>query len=137
MPTDVIRGNLLRSAARDISDLLSQLEPRADELATLAIEKLKQRGEFEAKNLRETLERQRTRVREELSKHEDNLSQLTFEFGEDEKRQLDADIRSWRPRLAQFEVDLESEPKRICEFYEVRARRVEPVGLVYLWPETN
>ena len=22
-------------------------------------------------------------------------------------------------------------------FYEVRAKRVEPVGLVYLWPETN
>ncbi len=29
------------------------------------------------------------------------------------------------------------EPQRIREFYEVRAKRVEPVGLVYLWPETN
>jgi hypothetical protein len=40
-------------------------------------------------------------------------------------------------RLEQFERDLEHEPQRIRDFYEVRARRVEPVGLVYLWPETN
>jgi hypothetical protein len=46
-------------------------------------------------------------------------------------------MRSWRSRLDQFQRDLESEPKRIRTFYEVRAKRVEPVGLVYLWPETN
>jgi hypothetical protein len=40
-------------------------------------------------------------------------------------------------RLKQFDHDLMTEPDRIKEFYEVRARRVEPVGLVYLWPETN
>ncbi len=37
----------------------------------------------------------------------------------------------------EFDLDLEREPQRIREFYEVRAPRVEPVGLVYLWPETN
>ena len=31
----------------------------------------------------------------------------------------------------------EREPQRVREFYEVRAKRIEPVGLVYLWPETN
>ncbi len=46
-------------------------------------------------------------------------------------------MRSWADRLGQFERDLEDEPARIADFYEVRARRVEPVGLVYLWPETN
>jgi len=46
-------------------------------------------------------------------------------------------MRAWRTRLEQFDHDLEREPQRIREFYEVRARRVEPVGLVYLWPETN
>ena len=40
-------------------------------------------------------------------------------------------------RRDQFDRDLEREPERIREFYEVRAQRVEPVGLVYLWPETN
>jgi hypothetical protein len=47
------------------------------------------------------------------------------------------DVRSWRGRLEQFERDLAREPQRVRDFYEVRAKRVEPVGLVYLWPETN
>jgi hypothetical protein len=46
-------------------------------------------------------------------------------------------MRAWVERLDQFDRDLEHEPARIADFYEVRARRVEPVGLVYLWPETN
>ena len=43
----------------------------------------------------------------------------------------------WRRRLAQFDAELEREPARVRAFYEVQATRVEPVGLVYLWPETN
>ena len=46
-------------------------------------------------------------------------------------------MRYWRVRLDQFDRDLEQEPGRIRAFYEVQAQRVEPVGLVYLWPETN
>jgi hypothetical protein len=76
-------------------------------------------------------------VREELAKHDTDTTQLTFDFADDEKHQLEADIRSWRVRLEQFDRDLEHEPQRIRDFYEVRARRVEPVGLVYLWPETS
>ena len=128
---------MLEAAPRDIEELLPQLEPRAEELAALAIGKLKQRGEREAKDLRETLERQRERVREELAKHEDRFQQLTLDFGDEEKRQLESDMRSWRNRLDQFERDLQREPQRIRAFYEVRAKRVEPVGLVYLWPESN
>jgi len=137
MPGETIRQKLLASAARDIEELLPQLEPRAEELAALAVRKLQQRGEREARDLRETLERQRERVREQLEKTEPELKQLTLGFDEDERRQLEADLKSWRTRLAQFDRDLATEPERIREFYEVRARRVEPVGLVYLWPESN
>lgn len=137
MPGETIRQKLLASAPRDIEELLPQLEPRAEELAALAVRKLQQRGEREARDLRETLERQRERVREQLEKTEPELKQLTLGFDEDERRQLEADLKSWRTRLAQFDRDLATEPERIREFYEVRARRVEPVGLVYLWPESN
>jgi superfamily II DNA or RNA helicase len=136
-PGEVIQCRLLDSAPRDIEELLPQLEPRAEELATLAIQKLAQRGAREEKDLRETLERQRDRVREELAKNEGEFEQLTLEFGVEEKRQLESDMRSWRVRLDQFNHDLEHEPQRIRAFYEVRAKRIEPVGLVYLWPETN
>ena len=64
-------------------------------------------------------------------------SQMTLNFDDEEKRQLESGVRSWRSRLEQFERELAPEPARIREFYKVRAQRVEPVGLVYLWPETN
>jgi len=136
-PEEAIQKKLLATAMRDITELLPQLEPRADELAALAIERLKKRGEKEESDLRDALERQRTRVREQLEKTEPKFNQLTLEFADEERRQLESDMRSWRTRLEQFDRDLENEPKRVREFYEVRARRVEPVGLVYLWPETN
>lgn len=137
MADEVIQQKLLVAAPRDIEELLPQLARRAEELAALAIDRLKKRGEREGKDLREILERQRDRVREELFKYEGQSEQLTLDLGEDEKRQLEADIRSWRTRLAQFDRDIEVEPKRIREFYEARSKRIEPVGLIYLWPETN
>ena len=96
MPGEAIQRKLLAAAPRDIEELLPQLEPRAEELAALAIEKLRKRGEREEKDLRETLERQRERVREELAKHEGEFEQLTLDFDEEEKRQLESDMRSWR-----------------------------------------
>ena len=33
--------------------------------------------------------------------------------------------------------ELQTEPDRIREVYQVKARRIEPVGLVYLWPVTD
>jgi hypothetical protein len=132
-----VQRKLLGAAARDIEELLPQLEPRAAELAAIASGRLRERGEREERDLRETLERQRKRVIEELAKHEGEFTQLTLEFDEEEKRQLESNMRAWRTRLEQFDRDLAQEPARIREFYEVRATRVEPVGLVYLWPDTN
>ena len=134
LPGEAIQKKLLAAASGDIAELLPQLEPRAAELAKVAIDKLEKRGEREEKDLRATLERQRDRVREELARTEPQFQQLTLGFDDDERRQLESDMRSWRTRLQQFDRDLEREPRRIREFYEVRA---EPVGLVYLWPETN
>jgi superfamily II DNA or RNA helicase/vacuolar-type H+-ATPase subunit H len=136
-PSPEIARRLLNAATQDIQELLPQLEPRAQELAARAIERLRERGEREAQELCETLERQRKRVLDELAKHDREFAQLTFTFNDEEKRQLESDIRAWRLRLEQFDRDLAVEPERIRGFYKVRAQRIEPVGLVYLWPETN
>src|SRR5262249_6028161 len=136
-PGEAIQRKLLSAAPRGIEELLPQLEPRAEELARLAIEKLRRRGEREESDLRETLERQRERVGEALAKHDQEFEQLALDFGDEERRQLESDMRSWRSRLDQFDRDLQREPQRVREFYEVRAKRIEPVGLVYLWPESN
>jgi superfamily II DNA or RNA helicase len=134
---EVIQHKLLASAQRDIGELLPKLEARAAELAALAADRLRKRGEREAQDLRATLERQREHVRDALAAHEGEVTQLTLTFDPDEKRQLDLNMRAWRVRLEQFDRDLAQEPGRVREFYEIRARRVEPVALVYLWPETN
>ena len=136
-PNETIQRRLLNAAARDIDELLPQLTPRAEELAEVAIKRLLQRGEREERDLRDTLATQRERVIEELKNYEGTFTQLTLDYDEDDKRQLQANMTAWRTRLEQFERELEQEPQRIREFYEVRAQRVEPVGLVYLWPETN
>lgn len=137
-PSEATQHKLLSAAARDIAELLPRLEPRASEWAEAAVQKLRERGEREAQALSGTLGRQRARVREQLEKYEgEDLRQLTLGFDEDEKRQLEADVRSWRSRLTQFDRDLAEEPARVRDFYEVKARRIEPVGLVYLWPESN
>ena len=57
MPDEAVQQRLLGSALRDIQELLPSLEPRAGELAVIAVEKLKQRGLREERDLRETLER--------------------------------------------------------------------------------
>ena len=136
-PGEIVRRRLLDTAPRDIRELLPQLEERADLVARRAAAQLRRRGEAEERQLRENVERQRQRVKAELSKHEGKGVQRELHFSPQEKRQLQADVSSWRRRLHQFDRDLETEPARIREFYEVRAQRVEPVGLVYLWPDTG
>ena len=136
-PNEIIRRRLLDSASRDIDELRPQLEPRAETFSTAAKRRLAERGEREARDLRATLVEQRGRVVAEIKRHEAEFRQLTLEFDVAETRQLQADIRHWGTRLDQFDQDLEREPERIREFYKVRAQRVEPVGLIYLWPETN
>jgi len=62
---------------------------------------------------------------------------LRFDFVEEERRQLEANRRYWDKRLIALEHELDSEPQRIREQYDVKATRIEPVGLVYLWPVTG
>ena len=129
-PHEVIRDKLLATAPRDVDELLPQLEPRTDEIAELATRRLRVRGEREARDLEETLHRQRERIVDELARHEGQYAQITLDFDDDERRQLQTNMRYWRTRLDQFDRDLKQEPARIRAFYEVQATRVEPVGLV-------
>lgn len=133
----VVQQRLAQSAANDVADLAPHLERRAAEAAEVAIAQLRQRGEREAADLYEAIKQQTQRVREQLERSRTDLQQLTLGFNPEERRQLQLDQRVWEQRLAAFERDIVEEPQRVRSFYEVRAQRIEPVGLVYLWPETN
>ena len=113
-PAERVRERLLQSAAADVAELLPQLEQRAEAYAADAEQKLRERGERERRDLREILETQRDRVRSELKRYSAEFAQLTLGFADEERRQLEENMRSWERRLAQFERDLASEPDRIA-----------------------
>jgi hypothetical protein len=58
-----------------------------------------------------------------------------LDFNDDEQRQLESNKRHWDKRLYAIDQELATEPARIRSIYEVKAHRIEPIGLVYLWPE--
>ena len=137
VPDDTIKTMLLKSAPRDIDELLPQLHPRADRAAGAAEKLLSERGEAERRMLAATLKEQRKRVRTEFHKRTQAGVQLSLEFSVQERKQIEANIRAWKRRIDAFDRDIESEPGRVKRFFEVATRRVEPLGLVYLWPDTN
>ncbi len=136
-PAEQISRRLLTSAAADVADLLPQLRERALEMAATAESELRTRGGKEAASLRETLGRQQQRVEKELKRRQAESDQMRLDFADDERRQLEANMANWAHRLEQFDNDIKTEPARLAAFYEIQATRIEPVGLVYLWPETN
>jgi len=131
VPT-VVQDALLATVSRDVSELLPSLEARANDVARIAIEKLARRGEQESRDMMLILESQRKQITTTLGKV-DGL-QLSFEWTDEEKLQLENDKRHWQRRLIDLQHELETEPARIRASYDVKATRIEPVGVVYLWP---
>ena len=126
---------LQQSASQDISELLEHLETRGQEYAADAEKKLAARGKAEANAMREILETQQKRIEREEKLLSTNRS-LFAEIEEERLQQL-ANQRYWVKRLQEIREEKKTEPARIESLYRVQARRVEPVGLVYLWPVTG
>ena len=128
---EAVKERLKKSAAQDIAELIPHLKRRATALAESAEKKLTNRGIKEAAEMKKILESQQTRIVK--CQEEFKAVQLSLPFIE-EQRQLDADRRHWEKRLKAIAVELISEPDRIEAAYKVKAVRVEPVGVIYLWP---
>ena len=138
--TPEVIAQLQAAAAKDIQELLPHLQTRGEEYAADAEKKLAARGVAESHAMREILETQRKHLSETIKRISKlNPDQLRFDFGdeEDELLQLDANKRYWTKRLEELREELKTEPDRIASIYEVQAKRIEPVGLVYLWPVTG
>ena len=125
----------LRSfAARDVAELTPHLERRAGVLVERAERDLGKRGDAEARDMAAILEAQRERIQARQREIEEAGRQQRLQFNPEEERQLAADRRHWLARLEAIARELEEEPDRVRKSYLVKASRVEPVGLVYLWP---
>jgi len=121
-------------AARDVEELIPHLEDRADILTERAKRLLTKRGDDEVADMKKLLEEQRDRILQQQSQYK--TQQLSL-FSAEEQRQLEADLKHWQKRLLQLEQEIIAEPQRIQKVYEVKASRIEPVGLVYLYPITS
>lgn len=124
---DKLKGH----APQDVFELLPHLQKRATSAAAKAEELLGKRGERESKELRAIIENQRKRI---LKLQGEDSAQLTLGFDERELRQREAEKKAWGKRLLDIDRELEVEPAQIMRNYEVHTTRVEPIGLVYLWP---
>ena len=139
MPAPV-QQQLQACAPQDVQELLPHLQARGAEYARDAVQHLTARGEAEAQAMREILTTQQRHIAATVATHAKmDTPQLTLNFGDkvDELRQLEANKRYWARRLAMLDAELQTEPDRIRAVYAVKATRVEPVGLVYLWPVTG
>ncbi len=133
-----VQDRLLASVQPDLVELLPELEARSRAAEQAATELLLKRGQAESAAMSDLLEDQKRRIEKELATYRRKTEQELFEgFADDERRTLEANRRSWEEWLVNVEGDIAREPQRIRDFYAVRSRRLEPIGIAYLWPETG
>jgi hypothetical protein len=155
-----IRSQLQAEAPVDVAALKPALDAAAQQAQAAAAELLKQRGDTEAAALKEVLRAQRKRINATVRQRNRDLARLDRQAAaadptalipgleeqlevpaldlqkltSQERKQLAADQKHWQRRLDAIEAELSTEPKRIQESYRVITNRLEPAGLVYLWP---
>ena len=130
----LLQARLKDNAAQDVAELLPPLQRRAKGRAERAEKDLSRRADAEAVEMTKILSAQRERIMRRQAELEDSGRQQALGFNPDEARQLESDRRHWLARLVAIAQELQDEPERVRRSYVVKATRVEPVGLVYLWP---
>jgi hypothetical protein len=125
--SDSTAARFTATIAGDVADLRPALEAQAAARRGEVAKELTNRGREEAESLRKLLKSQIDRIRAERGK-DDRQGELDLE----ENRQREADRRSWEAKLERLTEQLEAEPARLREGFEVRAARIEPIGMVYL-----
>ena len=133
MPTPEVVKRLLSSAQRDISELRPILEQLAETASAKAKADLAGIAKKEAASLEALLRTQSEQIRKEQAQPDQFELDLTEPA---ERRQREADRRRWAQRLNDIETELRTEPIRVAASYQVRASRLEPLGIVYLWPKS-
>lgn len=131
-----VAAKLRASAAGDFATLWPSVKDEADSRAADAIRKLSQRATDETSSLKRILESQRSAIEKELGRRVQ--TELAFEeLEKDQQRQFTDDRKHMQSRLKEIDAEILSEPAQLKSLYEVVLPRLEPVGLVYLWPETR
>ncbi len=135
------RQKLALSARADFARMWTDVAAEAEDLAKKAEQALDTRGKEEALALERILEDQRSAIRKSLENTQ--VPMFAAESGERgavgkrERGQWDEERRAMRQRLDAIDTEKREEPAQIEAGYRVLRKRLVPVGLVYLWPETR
>lgn len=131
---EAVKQRLRAAAVPTFAALWPFLQEEADSFAHRAGDRLEARGRKEAADLRQLLVEQRRSLEKEVAR------QLTFEFTEaerEQRRQWENDRAYMADRLERIDTEIEAEPQELEALYRVALRRLEPVGLAFLWPTTR
>ena len=134
--SEALQRRVRDAAPRLFSKLWEHVRGEADARAIEAEQQLARRATEESQALTEILRTQRRAIIDEVERR----SQLTFDdmFADKREEEQFRQEKSWLDdRLVSIQRELETEPTQIRELYRVALRRLEPVGLVVLWPETR
>jgi hypothetical protein len=154
--SDIKRQELLATANRDVRELQTHLQKKADELETKVRNDLARAGETEAENTCKLLETQDQRIDKELERREREEAAARTKAQEREvkagptlfaiegepkplyddraRRERAFVKRAMEKRKKDIVREIQEEPDRIRQRFAVQTVRLEPVGIVYLWP---
>ncbi len=132
----VVQAKIVAAAPNVFARLWKPIREEADAVAHDAERKLVQRGAEEAEALRKILAAQRMAIINEIERRQ-QLSFADMNLDKREADQFKKEQAYMGERLVAIQLEWEREPTQIEALYKVVLRRLEPVGLVVLWPETR
>jgi hypothetical protein len=127
-----VQQTLCEGAKGDFAALWPHVQAEAESRQHDAATKLRSRGRTEAEALRQILAAQRQDIERKLADR-----QVPLAFSVDERSQLEADRTEMVARLEAIPREMVEDPARIERRYQIALKRVEAVGLVYLYPEVG
>jgi SNF2 family DNA or RNA helicase len=135
--SDNVKKKVIEAAPTLFGQLWKHVETEADARAKDALLNLERRGHEEAEQLKEILERQRDAIENQLQL---KVPQFEFNFEpitRSEQKQVEAEKNHMENRLLMIVKEIREEPADLKSLYQVSLRRLQPVGLVVLWPKTR
>ena len=132
---NMVQDKLKEFITCEVKNLKESLDQLVEDRASKAMKMLIERAESESRNFVKLLNEQRSRVLKTQNKYDINYEQLTLGFADQELIQLRINRNYWKKRLDKIEEDLKNEPDKIKKTFRVATTpRVEPAGLIILWP---
>jgi len=135
-----VRDQFARAAPDDLKALWPHVDAEADARAHDAERKLRERGAKEATALERILKNQKSVIDKKLRGTVADLFDAMPATAEEKRiaREQLKNERAWMEgRLTEIDKELRTEPLELAQAYATALRRIVPVGVVYLWPETR